>query len=164
MEDIILHHFFKNPGLQINIRSLAGALGKSKTSVFRSVNSLVEKKALIKTEKHNEHLLKLNETKTKVNQRLFNIEQLYTTGLVEFLIDAFDYPKAIVCFGSYSFGENSNKSDIDIAIETTIEKDVNLEPFEKELGFPIQLFFLTKKTPENLKMSMYNGVVLEGRL
>ena len=164
MKEHILSFFYKNPGIEVNIRTLAEYLGSSQSTTLRQVNLLVKEQLLIKIEKKHEHIVKLNEEQSIINKRLFNIKQLYDVGLVKYLEEEFEYPASIIVFGSFSFGENGAQSDIDIAIQTKIIKDISLSEFEKKLGFPIQLFFLTEDLSENLKKSIYNGVVLQGRI
>ena len=67
-------------------------------------------------------------------KRIYNLNSLYLAGLVDFLVKEYNNPEAIICFGSYSKGEDFEKSDIDIAIINGKEKDIALEKFEKNLG------------------------------
>ncbi|MBU1855165.1 MAG: nucleotidyltransferase domain-containing protein, partial [Nanoarchaeota archaeon] len=90
--------------------------------------------------------------------------KIINSGIIEFLESVYEYPNSIILFGSYSFGENNEQSDIDIAIQTTLNKKIDLKKYEQKLRHTIQIFLLDEKTPENLKKSIYNGIVLRGRI
>ena len=70
----------------------------------------------------------------------------------------------IILFGSYGRGEDTIKSDIDIAIIGSKKKEVNLIGFEKILERAIFLHFYDslKQINKNLKESIHNGIVLVG--
>ena len=70
----------------------------------------------------------------------------------------------IILFGSYSRGEDTVNSDIDIAIIGRKEKDVNLKRFEKILERKITINFYSsfKSIHTHLKENIFNGIVLAG--
>ena len=102
---------------------------------------------------------------------VYNLNFIYQSGLVEFLIDHFGNPKAIVLFGSFLRGEDFSTSDIDIAIETyeteeykTIELRI-LSDFEREIGKKIQLHLFNRKNIDiHIFNNIANGIVLSGFL
>ena len=109
-----------------------------------------------------------NFLKSKV---VYNLNFVYQSGLVEFLIDHFGNPKAIVLFGSFRRGEDFSTSDIDIAIETDETEEYKtfglqiLSDFEKEIGRKIQLhLFNRKKVDIYVFNNIANGIVLSGFL
>ncbi len=166
MEDKIMNFFYKNSYLNVNIRTLAQKLKLNHTSVRIHLNKL-QKENNLKVKKGNlEHLfsLNINSNKIKIKKRLWNIESLYESGLIDYLDEIFESPKSIVLFGSYGFGEDSERSDIDIAIQTSIKKNPKLEKYEKKLNHKIQIFNFDKNNEENLLNSIYNGVVMKGRI
>ena len=164
MKNKILSYFFENPFVEINIRSLAKKLGSNQMTIKRKVDELVKEKLLIINKKKLEYLLKLNYEKTLTEKRIYNIKKIINSGIIEFLESVYEYPNSIILFGSYSFGENNEQSDIDIAIQTTLNKKIDLKKYEQKLRHTIQIFLLDEKTPENLKKSIYNGIVLRGRI
>lgn len=95
---------------------------------------------------------------------LFNIINLYESGMVEHLKDNF-MPKSIVLFGSYQRGEDLEDSDIDLFVECKKE-EISLDKFKKKLHRNIQLHFKDKFNdyPAQLKNNIINGVVLHGYL
>ncbi len=98
-------------------------------------------------------------------KRLSNLEQLYDSQLIELLVTEYHDPKAIILFGSYSRGEDTERSDIDIAVITTEKKTRNLARFEKLLSRSISIHEIQlKNISEELKNNLYNGIILRGAL
>ena len=67
------------------------------------------------------------------------INKLYETGLVDYLGRELN-PSLLIVFGSVRKGEYEKDSDIDLFIETTIKKDLDLKEFETKLKRKIDLF------------------------
>lgn len=115
----------------------------------------------------------------KANQRnwafvkhkiIFNLGLIYQSNVVEFLVEHFHNPKAVILFGSFRKGEDINSSDIDIAIEVE-EKDYKvmglreLASFENFLGKKIQIHLFNRETVDiNVFNNIANGIVLWGFL
>jgi len=102
---------------------------------------------------------------------IYNLNFVYKSGLVEFLVDYFKNPKAIVLFGSFRKGEDLSKSDIDIAIESEEIKEYEIiglrefSEFEKIIGRRIQIHLFNKKDIDlNLFNNIVNGILLWGFL
>ena len=88
---------------------------------------------------------------------------IYESKLIDFLYEKF--PEAtIILFGSYSYGEDTINSDIDIAIIGTKEKDINLTEFEKKLEHNISINFYDNlhKINKHLRNNILNGIILKG--
>ncbi|MDI6737559.1 MAG: nucleotidyltransferase domain-containing protein [Nanoarchaeota archaeon] len=92
---------------------------------------------------------------------VFNLNFVYNSGLVEFLIEYFKNPKAISLFGSFRKGEDLSGSDIDIAIESDECKEYEviglreLSEFEKSIGRKIQLHIFSR---ENIDIGVFNNI------
>jgi len=101
---------------------------------------------------------------------IFNLGLIYQSNVVEFLMDYFRNPKAIILFGSFRKGEDITNSDIDIAIEVDDIKYKTIElrefaPFEKFLGKKIQMHLFNRKAVDiNVFNNIANGIVLAGFL
>jgi len=102
---------------------------------------------------------------------VYNLNFAYQSGLVDFLIDYFKNPKAIVLFGSFRKGEDISNSDIDIAIETEEAKEYEiiglreLADFENRIGKKIQIHLFNMKNIDiNVLNNITNGIVLWGFL
>lgn len=98
-------------------------------------------------------------------KRAYNVEVLYSTGLVDFLLDKLR-PDALVLFGSYSRGEDDEESDIDIAVIHGRKAVLDLTPHEKKLARKIALTHIkaAKEAPKDFRNTMANGVVLAGSI
>lgn len=164
-EHKILAYLFENPTQKINIRSLAKKINISHTSIFNSLNNLSKYLNLEKTNIQTQISLNLDNEKTILEKRLYNIKQIYESNLIKYLEDIYEIPKAIVLFGSFSFGKDYEDSDIDIAIYSNLEiKKINLTKYEKILRRKIEIFIVNKNTPKSLLKSIYNGIILRGNI
>ena len=164
MEERILNYFFENPKDVLNLRTLSKKTGISHMSVLRTVRNLSSKGYLRLEKKKVESLVSLDYDSTKDARRLYNLKKVLESGLADYLEKFFEFPDAIVLFGSYSFGEDEGTGDIDIAVQTTLERRPELKNLEKKLNRPIELFLFDDNTKEELKKSIYNGFVLRGRI
>ena len=97
-------------------------------------------------------------------KRILNIYSLLEikNALTEF----YNYPDAIIAYGSYAKGEDIERSDIDIAVISKLKKEFDAKPFEKKMGREIHImrFDDWKEAPENLKGSIINGTKLYGTI
>ncbi|HIH43213.1 TPA: nucleotidyltransferase domain-containing protein [Candidatus Woesearchaeota archaeon] len=95
---------------------------------------------------------------------LYNLTSLLDSGLIKYLEEKLA-PKAIVLFGSYRRGEDTEDSDIDLFIEG-IEEKLDFSNFEKKLKRKIELHIKKNFTayPTELKNNIINGIVLHGFL
>jgi predicted nucleotidyltransferase len=102
---------------------------------------------------------------------IYNLNFIYRSGLVEFLVDYFKNPKAIILFGSFRKGEDLSSSDIDIAIESNETKEYQttglreLSEFESIIGRKIQIHLFNREGIDiNLFNNIANGILLWGFL
>ena len=107
-------------------------------------------------------------TRSKI---VYNLNFIYQIGVVEFLVEYFKNPKAIVLFGSFRKGEDLSNSDIDIAIESDGSKEYQimglqeLAEFEKIIGKRIQLHLFNRKDLDiGVFNNIANGILLWGFL
>tara|TARA_Y100000031_G_scaffold147413_1_gene182420 strand:- start:453 stop:977 length:525 start_codon:yes stop_codon:yes gene_type:complete len=98
-------------------------------------------------------------------KRARNLESLYTSGLVQFLVESLR-PDSLVVFGSYSLGEDLEESDIDIAVIHGRDKDLDLSTYEDELVRQINLTRIKGMgcVSSEFKNSLANGIVISGSL
>jgi len=102
---------------------------------------------------------------------IYNLAEVYNSGLIEFLVDYFNNPRAIVLFGSFRKGEDLSSSDIDIAIESDETEDYKavglreLSEFEKIFERKIQIHLFSRENIDiNVFNNIANGIVLWGFL
>ncbi|MBI2672747.1 nucleotidyltransferase domain-containing protein [Candidatus Woesearchaeota archaeon] len=101
----------------------------------------------------------------------YNLMLIYSADIIERVYKIVKNPKAVVLFGSYRKGDDTEKSDLDIAVEIIDNKDVQIVELEPipQLGYrkniPVNLYiFSRKKIDLNLFANIANGIVLEGFL
>jgi len=139
----------------------------SPTAVSKAL-PLLEKEGLIKVEKSrtmNLISIQLNRDNPKAIElkRIENLRAILESGLVDFLEESFP-GSTIILFGSYSRGEDTSASDIDIAIISSKEKELELTKFEKLLEKAIYLHFYLnfKEIKKELKENILSGILLAG--
>lgn len=154
-------------GVSLNQREVAKALFVSPTAVAKALKGL-EKDALIKVERSktmNLISIRLNRDNPKVIalKRVENLKQVYESDILGYLDGCFP-GSTIIIFGSYSQGEDTVDSDIDIAIIGYKEKDLDLSKYEKILKRSISLhnYMSLKEINRNLKGNILNGITLQG--
>lgn len=152
-------------GQPLNQREIALALDVSPTAVSKALKGLGYFAKVEKSPKMNLISVQLNRDEKRVIdlKRAENLKQVYESGLADYLEDQFP-GSTIILFGSYSTGEDTVKSDIDIAVIGVKEKTVDLSRFEKLLGRTIILntYDDFKKINRNLKQNIINGITLYG--
>jgi len=159
----VLEIFFIEPTTTHFIKEISRKINLAPTSVRNHIKDLLAKN-LIKKKKAKPFngLVANRENEDFIfYKRVYNLYSL--KQLTDFLISTF-WPKLIVVFGSYTKGEDIEKSDIDILIISKTKKEINLERFEKNLKRKINLLIVEKleKLDKNIIKKIYNGTVLYG--
>jgi predicted nucleotidyltransferase len=98
--------------------------------------------------------------------KLFDIEMnIENSGLIDFINKELRFP-LVILFGSFASGDATEKSDIDIAVISSIKKEITLDLYEKKLKRPIQIFLFSKAefdTMQRKNKELYNNI-LNGRI
>ena len=163
-EEKILRELFNKPSYKFHIRELA-RITKLNPNTIINIAKKLEKQRLVKNEpkKHlTEISLNFENKETTWKKRVFNLSQIYSSGVIEFLVKKYS-PVSISLIGSYSRGEDIEKSDIDIVLITGKKEIADLSEFDKILGKRIHL--LTAKTSDisdEFFNNLINGIVLYG--
>jgi len=160
-----MEYFFINPTAKLRVRQIEREVKIPLPSAIRYSKEL-EKEKILKSEIiAGIKLYSVDRTsKTYLLEKThFNIKQLHSSGLVDYLIKHYSNP-TIILFGSYSKGEDTEESDIDIDIETSSKKTPNLSTFEKKLNRKIQIHLKILKdlTNKHLANNILNGITLNG--
>ncbi len=155
----------KRAGEKLSQREIAGALDVSPTAVAKSLTGL-EKNGLVKIEKTRRTNLvsfKRDEPRAIELKRAENLKSVYLSGLSDHLMNELA-GGTIILFGSYAAGEDSNNSDIDIAVIERKDKVLRLEGFERILNRPINVNFYRSwnEIHAHLRNNILNGIVLHG--
>ncbi|MDP2749372.1 MAG: nucleotidyltransferase domain-containing protein [Nanoarchaeota archaeon] len=152
-------------GEKLSQRELAKILKVSPTAVSNSVEKL-EADKLIKIEKvKNIHFISFNRDEQKAIElkRAENLKNVYLSGLSAYLETELA-GGTVILFGSYSKGEDTNTSDIDIAVIERKDKMLAIEKYEKILNRKINVNFYDSwaKIHKYLKNNIINGILLHG--
>ena len=159
----IIEILFKYPEKEFSLSDLAREAGVAKANIGNILNEFQEA-GFITIEKLTKiWRIKANQTnwlfiRSKI---IYNLNFVYKSGLVEFLVDFFKNPKAIILFGSFRKGEDISNSDIDIAIESDEVKEYEttglreLSEFEKAIGKKIQIHLFNR---ENIDIGVFNNI------
>ena len=162
--------FFDEPTMPHYLLEISNKAGLAHTSTKKHLSQLerlaVIKESVEKKGKRNFPVYKANleSDAFKNYKRMHNVFQIEESGLINFLRDKL-MPRAIVLFGSYSKGEDTEDSDIDLFVECGKE-EVDASKFERQLNRKISLHFREdfKKYAKELKNNIVNGMVLSGYL
>ena len=146
----ILQLYFENPDKKFTVREVSLKTKIPKSSVHRILSELKKEKIISKEgEFFRSNLSKIK----KIN---FYVEKIVEVGLLDYLISELN-PSLIILFGSMRKGDSVKSSDIDIFIETCVEKNIDLSSFEKKLGHKIELFL--ENDINNLQKNLFNNVI-----
>ena len=154
-------------GMALNQRGISRLLKVSPTAVAKALPAL-KKESLVKIEKtQNMNLssVELNRDNEKAIafKRIENLKLIYESGLSMYLSESFP-GCTIILFGSYSLGEDTTDSDIDIAVIGSKEKETDLSRFDKILERTVFIHYYDRfsKINRNLCANILNGITLNG--
>ncbi len=166
----VLEPFLAEPGREFHLRGLANVLEVSPATVKSKIEPLVKGGLLSKRRERNALVFSPNLESEPFKRRLAerNVEALRSSGLVSFLEKEFLVP-CIILFGSWAKGENRDRSDIDLFVQSEVEKELELSKFEERLGASIELFVHSKESVDRMKKrnpellnNIINGRILSG--
>lgn len=166
IKDRLKEYYFINPTEKLRVRQIERKVKIPLPSAIRYSKEL-EKEGFLKSIIISEIKVYAADRDSKVfisQKRMYNI--LLLNDLIEFLRKEYDNP-TLILFGSYSRGEDTEESDIDIYIETKNKLKINLTNFEKDLKRKIQLFNydkIDKIDNKELANNIINGITLNGFL
>jgi predicted nucleotidyltransferase len=154
-------------GEELNQSGIAKILKVSSTAVAKSLPMLEKENLIIIKKDKSIKLIKVSfkrESKRAVElKRAENLKNIYESGLTDYFENELA-GGTIILFGSYSRGEDTANSDIDLAVIGRKDKILKVEDYEKKLGRKININFYSsiKSIHENLKNNILNGIVLQG--
>ncbi|MBU0979526.1 MAG: nucleotidyltransferase domain-containing protein [Nanoarchaeota archaeon] len=158
--------FAKHPLTSFQIREISRKIKLAPTSVKLHLDVL-ESKKLVKRQKvgvYQAYLAEFDSEDFRFYKKIHNLIELKESGLIDYL-DEKTTPNSIVLFGSYSRGEDLEKSDIDLYIQSR-KTELDLEKFENKLGREIQTFFSEdiERYPKELQINILRGITLSGSI
>ena len=146
----ILELFYEHPDTAYTVREIAKDT-KIPVSTVQAYLSTLKKKGLVTLENRAATTL-LFKTK-KIN---YFLEKIVESGLIENLIQELN-PSCVIIFGSFRKGDSNSESDIDIFVESPLEKKVDLKKYVKILNHNIDLF--QKKDLHKLQLHLVNNII-----
>ena len=167
----ILKPFFEDPNRKYSMRELSRILKINHTTVRQYLNKLVKENFLFSKKEGLYSFYQLILSKKTLNLKgYYNLEKIRNSNLIEDLEKAYDLP-VIILFGSFASARDDANSDIDICLISNVNKEFQIEKYEKSLNRKIslhkynkELWGKAKKSNPNLVNSICNGIVLSGEL
>ena len=174
----VLQFFFSYPTKEISLTELAYNLDISKTTANRVVSMLEKEEFLSKEVLGKVWRISCNQRHIYNFSRkiAYNLITIYESNLIkavnDFIQSKFQQgPRAIILFGSYRKGDDTEKSDIDVGVEilgnqSILMKEFRIFPkffFRKNVKVNLYIF-----THNNIDLNVFsniaNGIVLDGFL
>ena len=156
-------------GEKLNQRQIALLLGVTSPAIAKALKPLTERELIIthRSPRMNLVEIELNRRSRQaiVFKRAENLKTITETGLDTALEDI--YPgTTIILFGSYARGEDTTRSDIDIAVIGAEPKKTDLKEFEKllERTITIQHYTTLRDIRAELRSNICNGITLIGAI
>ncbi len=165
----IMEFFLDNPTKEIHARALSRKIKVSAPWVIKTAQEL-EKEGLVKISRDKgimETMIRANRENHVFAElkRSYNLLQISESGLKEYLIRSFKRPECIILFGSYSKGEDTEQSDVDIAIIVRNKSDINVKIYEKKLQRQINIHQIVKEAiQKEFWNTLANGIIIDGYL
>lgn len=161
----VLEVFFESPSREFHLRELSRLLKLSMPTIISSTDKLAKERLIIKEK--GKVVTKVTANRENIDfarlKRLRNLELIYNSNIIEFLSESYNQPKAIILFGSFSRGDDIEKSDIDIAVITNKRLNLDLTKYESIFKKAINLHEISlDKISKEFKANLLNGIVLEG--
>lgn len=166
---LVINIFFTEPTTSHYLKEISKKCNLAHTATKQHLNTL-QKQQLITQQKEKKgkryfpiYRANTNFKTFKFYKKINNLFTLEESGLITFLKDT-TQPHVIILFGSYSRGEDTETSDIDIYLQATKDNTLNLKPFEKKIHRTIELHWNQnfQEYPKELKNNIINGILIEG--
>ncbi len=160
----ILELFIKFPTKDFSLRGLARELKLSHATILNYINEL-QKLGFIKKKEvtlYPTYFANTENQKYKFYKKNWLIFKITESGLIDY-IQKEALPSSIILFGSGAKATFTEKSDIDLFVESN-EAKLNLTKYEKKLNHKINLLFEQNinNLSKELRNNILNGVVLYG--
>lgn len=163
----IMRLLFIRADASMNAREISLSLDVSAPAISKALPQLEKSRLIIiSKDKRSKRLsIKLNRQTHEVIwlKRSDNLKQIYESGLMQYL-DENLAGATIILFGSYSSGEDTMRSDIDLAVIGIKYKALELEKFEKILERKIVVndYEAIKSIDKHLLNNILSGIILKG--
>ncbi|MBI2148963.1 nucleotidyltransferase domain-containing protein [Candidatus Woesearchaeota archaeon] len=171
--DKCLVWFYAYPNTRIGLNELAKSIRSSKTATKEVVESLIRENFLHREIAGKSWILFADSKHGYILTRKmpYHLSKIYQSGVIEAIYKIIPQSRSIILFGSYRWGTDIETSDVDIAVETLDNKDLEIRPLGTigELGYRKNVvvnmhIFSRNKMDLNLFANIANGIVLDGFL
>ncbi len=169
----ILHLFFDFPERDFGFNEAVSMAKISKKTANKVINLLIKENFLKRKIVGKNWIISCNLSHeyNKTLKRVYNLEKIYTSNILNDIKRKFPGYKSLILFGSYGKGDDTEKSDIDIAVEVSGNQKLKIEEFEriKKMGYRREVIvnlhiFSREKINNNLFSNIANGIILDGFL
>jgi len=169
----VLLWFFSYPTKEVSLNDLSSTTKISKTTANRVVAQLsgegfLKKEVLGRIWRVSCNQSHIYNFSIKIS---YNLRIIYESGIIEKIHEIVENPRAIILFGSYRRGDDTEKSDIDIAVGVLGDEELRIRQLGiiPKLGYRNNVtvnlhIFSRNKIDLNLFSNIANGIVLEGFL
>lgn len=162
----ILREFLECPLKDFHMRELSRITKITQPTVMNHLKALTKEGLIFKEKKGIYPTYGANRDSDvfKFYKKFNLILSMQQSGLLDYIKDSCN-SDVIILFGSASRGEDTEKSDIDLYVQSR-EKDLGLSKYEKVLHKEINIFFEENfsRLSNELKNNILNGIVLDGYL
>lgn len=160
----ILELFIEFPTKDFSVRGIARHLKFSHATVLKYIDNLKKLDFIKKKEEtlYPTYFANTQNQKYKFHKKNHLVSKLMGSGIVEY-IQKETLPSSIILFGSGAKATFTEKSDIDIFIESK-ELKINLAKYEKKLNRKVNLLFESNlnNLSKELRNNIINGIILYG--
>lgn len=169
----VMKWFFAYPAKEVSLNDLTRLVGISKTTANRIVTQLA-REGFLKIQRLGkvwriscDQRHQFNSTR-KVS---YNLELVYNAQIIRSILSGIPNARSIILFGSYRKGDDTEKSDIDVAVEILNDDEVRIVTpgiiprlgYRKNIKVNL-LIFSRNNVDRNLFANIVNGIVLYGFL
>lgn len=165
--------FYAFPRRTIGLTELSKLIKSSKTSTKEAVGVLIKQEFLIKEIAGRAWILSVNQEYpfASLKKIPYNLDKIYESGVIESVHNVVPQARAIILFGSYRWGDDTEESDIDIAIEVLDDHEMEVIRLGviEQLGYRKNVdvnlhIFSRNKIDLNVFSNIANGILLDGFL
>ena len=173
-----LVYFYAFPRRTIGLTDLSTSIKASKTATKQAVEGLIRQEFLTRDVAGKTWVLSVNQKHQDYSKFIFlrkkvlyHIDKIYESGIMEAVYKSVPQARAIILFGSYRWGDDTEESDIDIAVEVLDNNEMQVvklgivEQLGHRKDVPVNLhIFNRNKIDLNLFSNIANGFILDGFL
>ena len=169
----VMQWFFAYPNAEMSLSDISERLRIAKTTANRIIGLLVKEGFLLKKVAGKTWRLSCNQQHPyNVTRKIaYNLLLIYESRILEAVHEQIESPRAIVLFGSYRKGDDTEESDIDIAVEVLDSRELRIYTLGSipQLGYRKSVkvnlhVFSRNKIDLNLFSNIANGIALQGFL